>query len=419
MTLFGVFRGSMLRRLWLLIFYVTLCTWISISSAWAQTEARLTWLDNRFRVDPEIEQITFVVTRDQPSQSVILVAPDGRKYYADRHAKTMSWYTDKGMDIISITHPMAGPWQALGKVSANNGIRFISNIQLQAEPLPAQLYQTEVLKFSAQLTQNKQPLLLRDFLDRVQLKVVFYPLTSVLPEQSNESAPTVVGQFADDGRQYDEVAGDGIFTVALNVNVEPGKYRVEIASSNGVFKRAIEQTVLIYPAPITTSFVQSHQLLTSHIVNIDAKTDQTLAGSLAAYLVVKQPQKKPIIIQQSTGLQQSHLALSWANDAQIGKAWWRGWVYVTDSLTQRELVFRLSQHNYTQVAAASVDLSASLAQQQAKKQLIVHNEQQQQQQQQRLLWVVVTNIVIVISAMVVLLIWRRKRTIHSDLIVPK
>ncbi len=116
----------MLRRLWVLIFYVPLC-------AWAQTETRLTWLDNRFRVDPEIEQITFIVAREQPSQSVVLVAPNGRKYYADRHAKTMSWYSDKGMDIISIDYPMAGPWQALGKVSSNNGIKIVSNIELDVD----------------------------------------------------------------------------------------------------------------------------------------------------------------------------------------------------------------------------------------------------------------------------------------------
>lgn len=404
-----------MRRLWLLIFYVPLCAWMQISSAWAQTETRLTWLDNRFRVDPAIEQISFIVTREQPSQSVVLVAPDGRKYYANRHSKTMSWYTDNGMDIVSINHPMAGPWQALGKVSANNGIRFISNIQLQAETLPSQLYQTEVLKFSAQLTQNEQPLLLRDFLDRVQLKVIFYPLTSILSNESNESAPIEVGQFSDDGQKYDEVAGDGIFTVALNVDVEPGKYRVEIASINGVFKRVVEQTVLVYPTPIITSFVQSHQPLTPHSVDIETKADQMLVGSLAAYLVVKQPQQKPTIIQQSSHLQQAHLVLSWPNDAQIGKAWWRGWAYVTDLLTQRELVFRLPQQNYTQVAAVAADFSASLAQQQAKRQLIVLHEQQQQ----RLFWVVVTNIVIVISVLVVLLIWRRKRVVQSDLIVPK
>ena len=408
----------MLRRLWLLIFYVPLCVWISISSAWGQTETRLTWLDNRFRVDPAIEQITFLVTREQPSQSVVLVAPDGRKYYADRHAKAMSWYSDNGMDIISINHPMAGPWQALGKVSANNGIRLISNIQLHSEPLPAQLYQTEVLKFTARLTQNQQPLLVRDFLERAQLRVIFYPLTLALSDvEVDESAAIEVGQFADDGLVYDEIAGDGVFTVALNVDVEPGKYRVKIASTNGVFERAIEQTVLVYPAPITTTFVQSHQPAIPHTVNIETRADQMLAGSLAAYLVVNQSQAKPQIIQQSTTASQSKLTLTWINDSNLDKAWWQGWVYVTDTLTQRELVFQLSKQHYMQVAVVTPDLTASLAQQQFEQKLVARNKIEQRQQ--RLLWVGITNIVIVISAITLILLWRRKRIPKHDLILPK
>ncbi len=399
----------MLRRLWLLLFYVPLC-------AWAQTETRLTWLDNRFRVDPEIEQITFVVTREQPSQSVVLVAPDGRKYYADRHSKAMSWYSDKGMDIISINHPMAEPWQALGKVSTNNGIRIISNIQLDAHQLPAQLYQTEVLKFSARLTQNQQPLLLRDFLDRVQLKVIFYPITSDLSNDTvDESTAIEVGTFADNGHEYDEVAGDGVFTVALNIDVVPGKYRVKIASTNGVFERSVEQTVLVYPTPITTTFTQSHRSLISHVVNIETKPEQIVAGSLAAYLVVKQPQTKPQILQRSTTAPQSQLELTWLNDSHVGKAWWRGWAYVTDALTQRELVFRLPKQNYTQVAIVTPSLTSPLAQQRLEQQLAAR---QTEQRQQRLLWIAITNIIVVISAITLLLLWRRKRTLKHDLMLP-
>lgn len=400
----------MLRRLWLLIFYVPLC-------AWAQTETRLTWLDNRFRVDPEIEQIAFIVTREQPSQSVVLVAPDGRKYYADRHSKAMSWYSDKGMDIISINHPMAGPWQALGKVSANNGIRIISNVQLNVDQLPAQLYQTEVLKFRARLTQNQQPLLLRDFLDRVQLKVIFYPInTDVSNVKVDESTAIEVGTFADNGQEYDEVAGDGVFTVALNINVVPGKYRVKIASVNGVFERAVEQTVLVYPTPITTTFTQSHRPLTSHVVNIESQAEQIIAGSLAAYLVVKQPQTKPQILQRSTTAPQSQLVLTWPNDSHVGKAWWRGWAYVTDVLTQRELVFRLAKQNYTQVAVVTPNLTTALDQQQSEQQLAARKKQQRQQQ---LLWIGIANMVVVISAITLLLLWQRKRTPKHDLRLPK
>lgn len=398
----------MLRRLWLLIFYVPLC-------AWGQVETRLTWLDNRFRVDPEIEQITFIVAREQPSQSVVLVAPDGRKYYADRHTKAMSWYSDNGMDIISIHHPMAGPWQAIGKVSAENGIRIISNIQLTAEQLPAQLYQTEVLKFTARLTQNQQPLLLRDFLDRVQLKVLFYPLSTDLSNVTmDDPAAIEVGLFTDNGQDYDEVAGDGIFTVALNVVVDPGKYLVKIASTNGAFEREVEQTVLVYPAPLTISFTQSYQPTIPHTVNIDTLPDQTVAGSLAAYLVVNPPQSTPIIIQRSTLASQSQL--TWPNNKHVGKAWWQGWAYVTDTLTERELVFRLPKQNYMQIAAVKPVVSLSLEQQRLAQQLALRRIEQQQQ---RLFWIVMANIVVVISVMTLLVLWQRKRIPKHDLVLPK
>ena len=403
----------MLRRLWLFIFYVPFC-------AWAQTDDTLTWLDNRFRVDPAIEQISFIVTREQSSQSVVLVAPDGRKYYVDRHPKTMSWHSDNGIDIISINHPMAGPWQALGKIAANNGIRIISNIQLRAETLPAQLYQTETLKFSARLTHNGQPLLLHDFLERVQLRVIFYPLLSESSDVTvDESTAIEVGQFADNGQDYDEVAGDGVFTVALAINVEPGKYRIKIASVNGVFERAVEQTVLVYPTPISISFTQSHQLLVPDMVAIDTQPDQIIAGSLAAYIVVHQPQTQQKIIQRSAIPQQSQLALTWLNSTNVGKAWWRGWVYATDTLTQRELVFQLPQQNYMVTAAVTSDLASSFVQQRLAQQQVAAWKALKLQRQQRLFWIVIANISVVITSIIFLLLWRRWRASKHDLMVYK
>lgn len=47
--------------------------------AFAASESAMSLLDNRFRVDPTIEQITFLVYREQSSQPVVLVRPDGKK----------------------------------------------------------------------------------------------------------------------------------------------------------------------------------------------------------------------------------------------------------------------------------------------------------------------------------------------------
>ena len=62
--------------------------------------------------------------------------------------------------------------------------------------------------------------------------------------------PIEVGVFADDGQGLDEKPGDGGFTVSLPITSAPGKYRVRITSGNGVFLRAQEQEVLVYPSPM-------------------------------------------------------------------------------------------------------------------------------------------------------------------------
>jgi len=75
----------------------------------AATESTMSLLDNRFRVDPTIDQITFLIYRENPSQPVVLVRPDGRKYYAFKSYPNVRWYQEPAMDIISIDNPMPGP----------------------------------------------------------------------------------------------------------------------------------------------------------------------------------------------------------------------------------------------------------------------------------------------------------------------
>lgn len=89
---------------------------ISLSSLAAQ-QSSMSLLDNRFRVDPTITQITFVIYREKDSQPVVLVRPDGSKYYQWRNPENVRWYQESSMDIISIENPMPGPWQAIGKVT--------------------------------------------------------------------------------------------------------------------------------------------------------------------------------------------------------------------------------------------------------------------------------------------------------------
>ncbi|WP_235869835.1 hypothetical protein [Veronia nyctiphanis] len=70
-------------------------------------------LDNRFRIDPTMSQVTFVIRRIDDTKSAVLVRPDGKKYYKSRHPDYVYWQQTPEMDIVSITSLC----RALGRLS--------------------------------------------------------------------------------------------------------------------------------------------------------------------------------------------------------------------------------------------------------------------------------------------------------------
>jgi len=169
-------------------------------------------LDNRFRIDEAVEEITLIFFRKKGSPSVVLVKPDGSKVYA-RTAKEqqMEWHDDKTFDLIKMKKPTPGPWQAVGEVLPESRIMVLTDIDLVVDPLPTDMMAGETLKVTARLTNNGQLINARDFRDVLQLDVL---LISTQKEQYDNFNQTVLEftSFRDDGKNYDERARDAIFT---------------------------------------------------------------------------------------------------------------------------------------------------------------------------------------------------------------
>lgn len=325
--------------------------------AWAQDSTQMSWLDNRFRVDPTVEQVSFMVKRDKESSSVVLVRPDGTKYYSWRHPENVSWYEEKGVDIISIEKPMPGPWQAVGRVTPKNQVDVLSNLKLEIDDLPSRLYQSETLKFTARLLQDDQLLTLRDFLNRVKLQVEFLEYVEnpdALPEKERPG-PIILGEFTDDGIGFDEYPGDGIFTVALPIQIQPGKYRVRVTSRNGIFLRTFEQQVLVYPPALTADFIQGRDQQEPHQLVVTPEMGAVVSGSIAAHLEQIDPEGKVTISQGHTVGEQEVLKLTVPNIGEPGQYTWSGWLYATDLINNRELIFGLPKKHFAVQAELKLD----------------------------------------------------------------
>ncbi|EMN7237812.1 TIGR03503 family protein [Vibrio parahaemolyticus] len=382
--------------------------------AFAASESAMSLLDNRFRVDPTIEQITFLVYREQSSQPVVLVRPDGKKYYAWGSYDNVRWYQEPSLDIISVDNPMPGPWQAVGKVTPKNNIRLISHLKLSTDVFPNRLYNGEALKFTARLTSDDKPLVLRDFLDRVNLRVTFTKFVENEDELIKEARPVpmIIGEFSDDGRGLDEQAGDGVFTVQLPIEVEPGKYRARITSGNGVFLRAQEQVILVYPNPVSRTFIQSRSPEKPHQLVVSGEQGMIAPGSLAVNVEQNAPDGFITYSQGQVSQDGMKTTLNLDNDPELGKYSWRGEIFATDFATQRALVFPIQEQTFSVVdevdlEAARIAKEAELAEQrriEMEKRIIAEREAERKRS---MIIIAVGNVVMLLIAIVAWIVWRK------------
>ncbi|MDA9557233.1 TIGR03503 family protein [Vibrio sp.] len=382
----------------------------------AAVETSMSLLDNRFRVDSSISHVTFVIYRDKDSSSVILVRPDGKKFYIDRKPDTIKWYQEADMDIIMIEKPMAGPWQAIGSITPKNKIILLSDVLLTSDPLPRRLFRGEEVKFTARILSDSRLVVLRDFLDSVKLTVTF---TRILENPNKEAEPSIseiVGEFKDDGQELDEKAGDGIFTVKLPITSEPGKYSVQIKSSNEVFLRAQEQEVLIYPNPLNVVFEQSRDGSIPHRIHAFSEELAIKAGSMAAHVELQNPDGTMVYFEQVAQSNEREVWLKLPARQDTGKYLWEGVVYADDDDRDTSVILPITKRGFNVVNGLSPQ--EKLARQQLAEQVYQEEkakelEIQQAREEQRttsLLIIIVGNLFILLIAGGIFMWWRMKNS---------
>ncbi|MCS3792442.1 TIGR03503 family protein [Aeromonas sp. V90_14] len=259
-------------------------------------------LDNRFRIDYGVKEITFIVTRKPGTPSVILVRPDGSKLYVGKVTPPdVGWLALKDQDLITIRDPMPGPWQAIGEVDPDNRVRLLSNIRLETDQLPTQLYQGERVKLKSWLLIDDAPPKAGYYLTDLGMTVRLQRFNDA-KQEGDPIVNEVLGHYRDDGKGLDEVPGDGIMTAEAVLDVAAGKYRAMYSTGNQVFSRARYQDVLIYPLPVSytlappsqefgakLSFLIDADELDPASVVIEGKATNTVGASMAFNAVATEP----------------------------------------------------------------------------------------------------------------------------------
>ena len=254
------------------------------------TRNQISLFDNRFRIDGEVDEITLLMFRRPGSPSVILVRPDGSKINVrNAEEQQVEWHASRNYDLIQIPRPMAGPWQALGRILAESRIMVLSDIILDVDPLPDHLMSGETLKVTARLKNAGEPINARDFREILTLDVIFISTNN--PDYDNFGRGIVqVAQFRDDGRGFDERARDGVFTGEFQLNFAAGEWVPKYLVKTPLYTREVEQApVLIHPIPIKAELTKAENAEAMHQLNFVVVNEEVKAQSLILQGRVRYP----------------------------------------------------------------------------------------------------------------------------------
>jgi uncharacterized protein (TIGR03503 family) len=244
---------------------------ISILTIGSEYQNSIKILNNRFRIDSDIKEVTIVFFREFGSAPVVLVRPDGSKLYLENDLKddSYNWFETDTYDMIALTNPMRGPWQAVGDIQAGSKIMVVAGINLMAEPIPDIIFSGETIKQTARLENIGSDVDISLFRDVVTLSIEFVSTNN--PNFSNFGLGSrKIARFKDNGLALDEYRADGVFTGQFNLNITEGEWRPIFTVKTPLFSREqINNNIILHPSPVKISHALESSPDGDHFVYIN------------------------------------------------------------------------------------------------------------------------------------------------------
>ena len=300
-------------------------------------------LDNRFRIDPNTEQVTIILNHPKRAQKTVLVQPDGSKLFARRHPEeSVAWFQNNSQDIITIQNPMPGPWQAIAMLNGNNRIQLLNPITLKINKLPLKVYNSEYLTSHVSLIKDGQIMTNKDYLKYAKLTV------SIVSDLKK-----VVSLYRDDGQYYDSFPFDGELTTDFFMDLDPGRYLLNIKTKNNIFIRNVNKDIVVFPQPLTYTIQPAAENASSAQLTLISDESEIVPSSIiidAMISSVDNPQTQQSIVNFSDQKEASNtlvvdLPLAYGNYTYAGK------VFAT-TVDGREINFKLPDQSFELIAPA-------------------------------------------------------------------
>ncbi|MDO6611793.1 TIGR03503 family protein [Shewanella sp. 1_MG-2023] len=373
-----------------------------------------TELKNRFRIDHMVDELTLLVQREYGSAPVIVILPDGSKWYADRHPESVKWVDGLTGDMIKIQKPMPGPWQLLGSLAPNSTIQKVSNLEIDVEPIPQPLFQGERLKVTSRLLGDGLTVRLPglDYMIEWTVKFASHHKNT---DANFTTGTVIVGSYKDNGEGLDEVPDDGIFTGKKNLNQPWGNYTLTVEARNNIFQREISYPFYLSEKPIAVDVIEPEDKLNGvwHLqLNVDDDVLQLEQTHFHFDIVGPAGLKLPISFNE---VQFAETLLAIPSVTGFGSYRIKGSA-VSTTIEGREIVLDLPEQFFNLIEPPAPPPSAEeLAQRAA----IKAAQEEAAAKDKAIFWILVINGSLLVIGILGLIIWRKKQALNKALAATK
>jgi len=196
-------------------------------------------VDNSVLVDESIEELTLLVFRKDGASPSQLVTPDNQTFSEDSVPENVNWNHEDRYDLITVSKPASGTWHVNADVDPDNRVMVVTNLRMITTTLPNNISLGDDYTLYISLTQDDKVIEKKEFLHFVKAS---------LTQQSNDKQWEWM--LLDNGRDADELAGDGVYAVHLDETLLEGEHTLTVNVDGTTFKRTHRQVINVYDSPV-------------------------------------------------------------------------------------------------------------------------------------------------------------------------
>lgn len=230
-------------------------------------------VDNQFKIDNSISEMTLLVFRREGSDATELLLPNQSRITQNNMPNNVRWHSEGNYDLITIDKPLSGQWLINADIDPDNRVMVVTDLKLKTTDLPNNILIGETFDFDVNLTEKNAVIVRQDFLKLVDAK---------LKEETEITAPIQ--------RSLNEEQKKGIYRTHVGENFQPGRNDVVVTMTSATFERQRRQSINVVETPFDINVEQlKDQTSRTHRLTLRPDTDliKTDKLSIAAMLTAE------------------------------------------------------------------------------------------------------------------------------------